>query len=243
MKGRRGARAPWRVGIGCPALPVSSAPGVPLPPRPTAPPAPQCSGNPSWLRGWSLFLAPVRLWIWARRGGGGPGERGTGSRAATPSPVGGVITHVGRRELPWERIRAGDPGCLHQRPAPEMARATSARGSGSGLETPSPGRGGPRGRRSPGGRKEVRPGPRPRDSSSSGAGRVSGSAGFGMTQSLRQGPGASSALPSVIPPRWVGFAAARSAPEAVAPGCVLGGPGVPGGGSALLGMSKIVFHL
>lgn len=67
--------------------------------------------------------------------------------------------------------------------------------------------------RRPGGRKEVRPGPRPRDSSSSGAGRVSGSAGFGMTQSPRLGPGASSALPVRDSPTVGGFRCSQECPR------------------------------
>lgn len=69
-------------------------------------------------------------------------------------------------------------------------------GSGSGLETPpEPFRLYKSGPRGPGGVKEVKSGPRPRDSSSCGAGRVSGSSGFGMTQSARLGPGTFTALP------------------------------------------------
>lgn len=97
---------------------------------------------------------------------------------------------------------------------PQKWRAlASARGGGSGLENPWSVRGGSRGRSGPGGLEEVRPGPRPRDSSSSGAGRVSGSAGFGMTQSPRLGPGASSALPVGDSPTVGGFRCSQECPR------------------------------
>lgn len=59
----------------------------------------------------------------------------------------------------------------------------------------------------------MRPGPRPRDSSSCGAGRVSGSPGFGMTQSPRLGPGASSALPIRDSPTVGGFRCSQECPR------------------------------
>lgn len=90
------------------------------------------------------------------------------------------------------------PGFLHHCGAPEMTRVVSSQsGWFRAGDPPAPSRvqGGPGGLSGPGGREAVRSGPRPRDSSSCGAGRVSGNAGFGMTQSPRQGPGASAALP------------------------------------------------
>lgn len=124
-----------------------------------------------------------------------------------------MITHVGRRELPWERIRAEDPGRLPRCPAPDLASAVSTPRGGSGLSTPWLVRVWSVGPKGPGGRKEVRPGPRPRDSSSCGAGRVSGSSGFGMTQSPRLGPGASSALPIRDSPTVGGFRSSQECPR------------------------------
>lgn len=79
----------------------------------------------------------------------------------------------------------------------------------------------------------------PWDSSSCGAGRVSGSAGFGMTQSPRLGPGDSAALPMCDSPSVSGICRSQKFPwEQPRPSVCSLASGYPDGGSVLLGMSK-----
>lgn len=87
------------------------------------------------------------------------------------------------------------------------------KGAAPGCRTPGLSEAGPEARAAQVAAREVRPGPRPRDSSSSGAGRVSGSAGFGMTQSPRLGQGASSALPVRDSPTLGGFRCSQECPR------------------------------
>lgn len=85
----------------------------------------------------------------------------------------------------------------------------------------------------------MRFGPRPRDSSSCGAGRVSGGAGFGMTQSPKQGPGPSASL-SICDSSTMGesLRSQECLWEQPRPTGCLSAFGDPSGGSVLSGMPK-----
>lgn len=201
-------RAPWRAGSGWPvrrgnarARGVSGRPLI-------APPAHPRPGKHGWVRGCRESSRGPHPYLDTS-----PGKELEGSLEKArgcwlplppfrpPALVSGVIRSC---LMGWAPLGAG----LGWR---SLAASITAglqrwrvwyprRGGGSGLQTtPAPSRvpGGPRCLRGPGGREAVRFGPRPRDCcpSSCGAGRVSGRASFGMTQSSMQSPGACAALP------------------------------------------------
>lgn len=195
-EGRR-ARSP-EGGVGCPErrddASARGESGCPL----TAPPA-----SPVWktsvvegMQGGCLWPASVSRYE-PERGDGGPLGENTGLLAATLFPIIGA----GLGGLSRSGSRPETPGLLHHSQAPEMTRVVWSkrvrlRARDPHLHpTPWPIPVWPRVQRGPGGHKEVWFVSRPGDSSLCRAGRVSGSTGFGMTQSPTLGLRASAALP------------------------------------------------